>query len=270
MQVDEKNIDISVHTDGKEQSRILLAEDDYEMRKLLAWSLRNQGYSVIECADGTCILRKLGFGEDKHEQSDLIVSDIRMPGVTGLEVLEANRVFDELPPIILITAFPDKKTVAEAEKLGAAAILAKPFDIDELLSHVHRLLPVFKVVQPDEIPAKPKFPVDITFRRRKAIPAVTDYIQERAAKFNQFSENIQRCRIVIDEFHNDSKKHKYHVEVILDVPGKPLIGTYDSDAGDGDEDLYSAIHISFARVFRELKELVAKQRNYRKGTAKNL
>lgn len=255
----------------KAASRILLAEDDFEMRKLLAWSIRNQGYSVIECTDGICILRKLGFGEDeRHEHFDLIISDIRMPGVTGLEVLEANRVFDELPPIILITAFPDKKTIAEAERLGAAAILAKPFDIDDLLSHVKKLVPVYAKVTPKAVkPARLRFPVDVTFRRRKAIPAVNEYIRERAAKLNQFSESIRHCRVVIDEFHKDDlKKHSYHVEVVLDVPGKPLIGTYDSNAGAGDENLYSAIHVSFARVFRELKELAAKQRNYRKGQAK--
>ncbi len=270
MQNVNKNSTVSDVSSAKAASRILLAEDDFEMRKLLAWSLRNQGYSVIECMDGMCLLRKLGFAGEKHEHVDLIISDIRMPGVTGLEVLEANRKFDELPPIILITAFPDKKTIADAERLGAAAILAKPFDIDDLLSHVRKIVPVLVESAPTSAKsARPRFPVDITFRRRKAVPAVTEYIRERAAKLNQFSDNIQHCRVVIDEFHKDDfKKHSYHVEVVLDVPGKPLIGTYDSNAGDGEDNLYSAIHVTFARVFRELKGLAAKQRSFRKGQAK--
>jgi CheY-like chemotaxis protein len=271
MHYKEKNTNAVDFSAGKSSSRILLAEDDFEMRKLLAWSLRNQGYSVIECKDGLCLLRKLGIGGDaEHEAFDLIITDVRMPGVTGLEVLEANLEFEELPPIILITAFPDKKTLDDATKLGAAAILAKPFDIDDLLTQVGTLVPVYIDAAEKKVKSvRPKFPVEITFRRRKAIPVVNEYIRERAAKLNQFSENIQHCRVVIDELHKDDlNKHTYHVEVVLDVPGKPLIGKYDSDIGQGEENLYSAIHIAFARVFRELKELAAKQRHYRKGQAK--
>jgi ribosomal subunit interface protein len=258
------------HEDRKEV-RILLAEDNFEMRKLLAWSLSNQGYTVIECPDGACILRKLGIvGERQHEKFDLIVSDIRMPGVTGLEVLEGKRIFDELPPVILITAFPDKNTLAEANKLGAAAVFAKPFDVDDLLAHVRKLLPLIKKnAKVEEKQIRPKFPLDITYRRRKAIPAADDYIRERATKLNQFAEHIQHCRIIIDELHKENhKKHKYQVEIILDVPGKPIIGKYDSDEGEGEENLYYAIHISFAKIYRELKQLMEKQRNYRKDKFK--
>jgi DNA-binding NtrC family response regulator len=70
-----------------------------------------------------------------------IVSDVRMPGATGLVVLEGVQLFDELPPMILITAFGDKETHAEAHRLGAAATLDKPFAASELLAKVREVAP---------------------------------------------------------------------------------------------------------------------------------
>jgi DNA-binding response OmpR family regulator len=124
--------------------RVLLAEDDYEMRTLLAMALRKSGYKVIECSDGTKMVAHLvAFllpDEYASEPVDLIISDIRMPGVTGLEVLEAKHEIENFPPMILITAFGDEDTHAVANQFGAAAIFDKPFDVDVLLEKVRDLL----------------------------------------------------------------------------------------------------------------------------------
>jgi hypothetical protein len=75
--------------------RILLAEDDKEMRAMLVHALRNAGYEVTECPDGLGLLTHLEpFLKPEaigHEGVDLIISDIRMPGFTGMEVLEGGR-----------------------------------------------------------------------------------------------------------------------------------------------------------------------------------
>ncbi len=73
--------------------RVLLADDDYEMRRLLAWSLNKQGYQVTECKDGNALMKKVGFSVsyERVQPFDLIISDIRMPGSTGLQVLESAR-----------------------------------------------------------------------------------------------------------------------------------------------------------------------------------
>jgi len=104
---------------------ILLAEDDLEMRRMLAWSLHEEGYEVTECDDGYCLMKQLGFlgPLGQIQRFDLIISDIRMPGVTGMQVLESAREFEDFPPIILITAFGDDSTHAQAQKLGAVAML---------------------------------------------------------------------------------------------------------------------------------------------------
>ena len=124
---------------------ILLAEDDREMRALLALSLRKAGYKVTEYRDGVGLLTHLapfllpnGIGD---KDVDLIISDIRMPGFTGMEVLEGAPKNEGFPPMILITAFGDEETHVLAKEFGVAAMFDKPFDLDDLLAKVHELLP---------------------------------------------------------------------------------------------------------------------------------
>jgi CheY-like chemotaxis protein len=123
--------------------RVLLAEDDAQMRLLLAEALSGDGYEVVECADGAALLDALTrLLEPGHVRDiDLIVSDIRMPLVTGIEVLEGMKDYIGFPPMILITAFGDAETHAYAQRLGAAALLDKPFEIENLLAEVRRFAP---------------------------------------------------------------------------------------------------------------------------------
>lgn len=124
---------------------VLLAEDDHEMRALLVRALHRAGYEVIACRNGVELLEHLGsyfLPDEEHEEIDLIISDIRMPGVTGLEILEGLSKHDDFPPFILITAFGDAETHAEAERYGALAMFDKPFDIDDLLAKVRKIVPL--------------------------------------------------------------------------------------------------------------------------------
>jgi CheY-like chemotaxis protein len=122
---------------------ILLAEDNPEMRHVLARALRARGYEALELKDGKELFDRIaGHMLIKgYVEPDLIISDIRMPGRSGLEILAALRNLDWAMPVILITAFGDEETHAEAKRLGAALILDKPFDIDDLLAAVGEILP---------------------------------------------------------------------------------------------------------------------------------
>ena len=114
------------------------------MRTLLAWWLRKDGFEVTECDHGIDLINRIDpIGTPtESEKFDLIISDIRMPGITGLEVLEDVRhCGTECPPVILLTAFGDKETHQQAHRLGAAAMFDKPFDFHELLGKVHELVP---------------------------------------------------------------------------------------------------------------------------------
>jgi two-component system response regulator (stage 0 sporulation protein F) len=134
---------LPINSYGSNSSSILLAEDDEEMRRLLALILRKEGYRVTECTDGLSLLDMLSsffLPGEEHENFNLIISDIKMPGITGMEILMGANEIDNFPPIILITAFGDKETHMQAERLGAAALFNKPFDIDKMLKKVASIL----------------------------------------------------------------------------------------------------------------------------------
>lgn len=135
--------------ENETRPRVLVGEDDAEMRSVLSEALREKGYGVVECSDGLKVLDRLSsvllssaVTSREPEHYDLIVSDIRMPGVNGLSILEGVKLFERFPPMILITAFGDEETHAEAARLGVAAMFDKPFDIDGLLGKVEELVPI--------------------------------------------------------------------------------------------------------------------------------
>ena len=114
-------------------ARILIAEDDLEMRRLLVSDLRSEGYEVLESENGYELLeamRMLLF-DGEAVPVDLVVSDERMPGLLGTEVLGLLRTAKWPTPFLLITAFGDPQTHDDALRLGAAAVIDKPFDLDE-------------------------------------------------------------------------------------------------------------------------------------------
>ncbi len=124
--------------DPASRPRVLVADDDMAMRTLLAEVLRADDLDVTEAADG----RELFWSVERSMQSgrapDLVVSDVRMPGYSGLAVLEALLEL-QVMRVILMTAFPDPDVRRRAGKLGAR-LLEKPFDLAELMTTVHELL----------------------------------------------------------------------------------------------------------------------------------
>jgi CheY-like chemotaxis protein len=125
------------------QFRVLVAEDDVQMRGIVADALRDDGYDVVELADGGRLLVDIAArmkAEDAAESVDLIVSDIRMPICTGLQILEVLRRSHWRTPVILMTAFGDDATRRLAESF-MAVLLDKPFDLEDLRSAVAHLLP---------------------------------------------------------------------------------------------------------------------------------
>lgn len=127
----------------KRRPRILVIEDDPEMRALVSIELRSDGFEVVSTADSEeflAIVEKLageyGLGQ---EAVSLIVSDVRMPGLDGLGLLAALRCASWDTPVVLMTAFGSKETHEEAERLGAV-VLDKPFAMHRLGAIARRLL----------------------------------------------------------------------------------------------------------------------------------
>jgi CheY-like chemotaxis protein len=113
----------------------LLAEDDREMRLLLSLTFHRNGWNVIECMDGIELMARLAplLEGENAAVCDLIITDIRMPGMTGMEVVEKLARIQGCPPVIMITAFGNAETHELARQLGVAAILDKPFEIEDLI-----------------------------------------------------------------------------------------------------------------------------------------
>jgi len=117
---------------SNEKLRLVLADDDADTRNLLACLLRWEGYEVMEASDGVELLARLEAAALDRTQIDAIVADIKMPRLSGLEVLGAVGSEYWQTPFILITAHGSKKAYASARGLGATAVLEKPFPINRL------------------------------------------------------------------------------------------------------------------------------------------
>ncbi|MEY3282153.1 MAG: hypothetical protein RIR86_166, partial [Acidobacteriota bacterium] len=110
--------------------RILIAEDDPDLRDLLQDELEDAGYDTSICINGQKALEQI---EKTNEQIDLLLTDIRMPGLSGDELLEKIRELRPEVPVIIITAFGSVEQAVELVKAGAFQYLTKPFDTDDLL-----------------------------------------------------------------------------------------------------------------------------------------
>src|SRR6266705_2562 len=107
--------------------RILVVDDERSMRELLAIVLRREGYEVLLAENGRAAIDLL-----EREPVDLLISDIKMPDLSGVDVLRAAKAIDQDILGIMITAFASTDTAVEAMRLGACDYLSKPFDVDLL------------------------------------------------------------------------------------------------------------------------------------------
>lgn len=124
--------------------RALVADDDDDIRELVCAALRADGFEVVEARDGGELLQLLDAWskpDGPAKPPDIVITDVRMPGVDGIEALARLRGGQWHIPVVLMTAYGDAELRAEAERLGADQIFDKPFDIDELRVGVSSLLP---------------------------------------------------------------------------------------------------------------------------------
>ncbi|MES1173176.1 MAG: response regulator [Myxococcales bacterium] len=122
--------------------RVLVAEDDAAMRQMLAMVLHERGYLVDCVGSGTdmlSVLAQCGPRGYLAERFALILTDVRMPGASGLDAIDQLRRDGDNTPVIAVTAFPHDATLHRAERLGIR-LLAKPFDLDALRSAVTEAL----------------------------------------------------------------------------------------------------------------------------------
>jgi len=120
--------------------RILVAEDDSDMRWLLCESLLEARSAVVAYSNGLHLLDGLERARATADPPSLVVTDLRMPGPSGFDIVRTMRGWGWSVPVILISAFADTSVMEEAQGLGIHTVFSKPFDLDELRAAVFRLL----------------------------------------------------------------------------------------------------------------------------------
>lgn len=128
---------MALDSSSRSGPRVVLAEDDDEMRMLVAHALREEGADVEELATGRELLARVNAALDASAvMPDVIVSDVRMPGASGLDVLRELRRRGCEVPVLLLTGFADPSLHEEVSSFARARLFDKPFDIDDLLGAV--------------------------------------------------------------------------------------------------------------------------------------
>ncbi len=115
--------------------RILVVDADKGQRSLLGGYLRNQGFDILFASSGEEALAAI-----ESEPIDMMISDVRMPGMSGLETLRRTRLLRPGLPVLLVTAYADIHDAVGAMRDGAVSYLEKPIDLDELFDAVSRAL----------------------------------------------------------------------------------------------------------------------------------
>jgi CheY-like chemotaxis protein len=248
--------------------RILVAEDDQEMRSLLVWNLRKAGFDVIECTDGWELLDHLGNPvlSGEPDDFDLIVSDIRMPGVTGLEVLEGIHETEWFVPMILITAFGSEKIHREAEDYGAAAVLDKPFDIDDLIQRIREVLVLDSPWGHNWAPGplapetEDSIPIDVVFERMNSIGHIKTRIIESARFLRDLQDRILYTRAVITGPGN-SASGRYHVQIMVTLRDKVFVVRSNLESITSEAELSAAIPKAFEVTLGKIQKHLRKKPN---------
>jgi DNA-binding NtrC family response regulator len=115
--------------------RILIADDEAQQREMLAGFFQKRGHEIKEASNGVEALEIV-----KSEPVDLVLTDMRMPGLNGIELLQLVREVNQYIEVIVITAFGTIKTAVEAMQKGAFTFVTKPVDLGSLAIHIERAM----------------------------------------------------------------------------------------------------------------------------------
>jgi DNA-binding NtrC family response regulator len=189
-------------------SPILIVDDDASQRRLIEFWLQEEGYRTVTAADGVSGLRAF----EQHSPC-LVVTDVRMPGMTGLDFLSRTKAENVDTPFIVITAFGTVDDAVEAMKLGAAEYVLKPLKADELKVCVRRAL------------------------ERQQLVDENRYLRDLAGSTFRFENIISQ-----------SRKMRAVIETVAQVARRDSTVLLSGESGTGKELLAKAIHQSSLRA----------------------
>lgn len=227
-------------------AKILIAEDEIGIRTALTILLEEEGYQVTTAKDGNEAMDVV-----RGKEIDLVVSDIRMPGMSGLQFLEEVRKLPYGPEIILITAFGSVETAIQAMKKGARDFLLKPFSNDLMKMTVRRVLEMRELSEENKKlreleHMKNEFIAMIAHELRTPLTAIKGYltlvlsgtagdVAPMQKKYLQIvSQNGEKLQRIIDEVLDISQLEKSELNLrslaanLLNVTGKAIAAVQES------------------------------------------
>jgi len=122
------------------KKRILIADDEAALLHTMAFTLKRKGYEVETAIDGESAYKKIMEKYFNDKLYDLLITDIQMPGLSGLELVKKIRQTGIKTPILAITGFGNKKISAELLRAGCEDYLDKPFSMNEFINHISKIL----------------------------------------------------------------------------------------------------------------------------------
>lgn len=121
---------------GVMKEKILIVDDQFGIRILLNEVFQKEGYQTYQAANGIQALDIV-----KKHDPDLVLLDMKIPGMDGIEILKRMKVIDPEIRVIIMTAYGELDMIQEAKDLGAITHFAKPFDIDDIRAAVKKHMP---------------------------------------------------------------------------------------------------------------------------------
>ena len=138
--VEPSSLPVTVYMENMAKEHILVVDDEQNMRNTLAFILETANYQVTTAAEGREALGEIMAARENGRPVDLLITDFRLPGLTGLQLIDELNYLKIKIPVLVITAYGNRSLFLELMRTGCADYLDKPFDYKELVKRVDSLV----------------------------------------------------------------------------------------------------------------------------------
>ncbi len=138
--VQPSSLPVTVYMENMAKEHILVVDDEQNMRNTLAFILETANYQVTTAAEGREALEEILAARENGQPVDLLITDFRLPGLTGLQLIDELNYLKIEIPVLVITAYGNRSLFLELRRTGCADYLDKPFDYKELVKRVDSLV----------------------------------------------------------------------------------------------------------------------------------